>query len=285
MTGRSAIDTSSTDEGRTGDRFAAELDLARDLAERAGALLVERLGRVERVQLKSAKDVVTEVDHLSEALILGAIRETFPDDAILAEESGQTAGRSGAGAGNGRVWVVDPLDGTINYANGIPIFCVSIGLVADGRASVGVVRDPVRAETFAATADGPATLDGRPIRVSAKALLSDYVISLTLDGGALAERLGRIHEAIRVTRRLGSSALALAYVGCGRFDAFAQTYGLSAWDVAAAGLIAERAGATVTEARAGGSWLEIPLGLHTFGLVAAPPEHHAELLALARPPD
>ncbi len=261
----------------TAGRFEAELALARDLADRAGTLLVERLGRVESIRHKSPKDVVTEVDHLSEELILGAIREAYPDDGIMAEESGVSGGR------NGRVWVIDPLDGTINYANAIPIFCVAIGLVVDGRPSVGVVRDPIRSETFAATADGPATLDGRPIRVSAKALLSDYVISLTLDGPALPERLAWIDEAIRVTRRIGSAALALAYVGCARFDAFAQTDGLSAWDAVAAGLIAERAGATVTEA-GGGPWLDLVLRTTSFGVVAAPPAHHAELLELIRLP-
>ncbi len=87
-----------------------------------------------------------------------------------------------------------------------------------------------------------------------------------------------------MTRRLGSSALALAYVGCGRFDAFAQTHGLSAWDVAAAGLVAERAGATVTEARVGGPWLDLELGSGKFGVVAAPPAHHAELLELVQSP-
>ncbi len=262
----------------TAGPFAAELDLATDLADRAGALLVDRLGRVGDVRHKSPKDIVTEVDHLSEALILDAIRASFPDDGILAEESGGSGGR------NGRVWVVDPLDGTINYANGIPLFCVAIGLVVDGRPVVGVVRDPVRRETFAATADGPATLDGHPIRASDKPLLSDYVVSLTLDGASLSERLARIHEAIRVTRRLGSAALALAYVGCGRFDAFVQTYGLSAWDVAASGLIAERAGATVTEVVTGGPWLDLDRGATKFGVVAAPAAHHAELLGLVRPP-
>lgn len=262
----------------TGSRFATELALAEELADRAGALLIDRLGRVGSVRHKSPKDVVTEVDHLSEALILGAIREAYPDDGALAEESGL------AGGENGRVWVVDPLDGTINYANGIPFFCVSIGLVVDGLPSVGVVRDPVRGETFAATADGRATLDGRPIRVSSKELMSDFVIALTIDGPRLSERLAAIRDAIRVTRRLGSSALALAYVGCGRFDAFAQTHGLSAWDVAAAGLIAERAGATMTDP-AGGPWFDIARGTRTFGVVAAPPAHHRRLLELVRPPD
>jgi myo-inositol-1(or 4)-monophosphatase len=258
-------------------RHAVELALATDVAARAGELLMDRLGRVGSVRHKSPKDVVTEVDHLSEALILEAIRAAFPGDGLLAEESGLVQGS------NGRVWVVDPLDGTINYANGIPIFCVAIGLVVDDVPSVGVVRDPVRGETFAATADGPATLDGRVIRTSSKALLSDFVIALTIDGARLSERLGAIREAIRVTRRLGSSALALAYVGAGRFDAFAQTHGLSAWDVVAAGLIAERAGATVTDA-SGGPWFESARGTRTFGVVAAPPDHHARLLDLIRTP-
>jgi myo-inositol-1(or 4)-monophosphatase len=256
---------------------AVELALATEVAARAGELLVDRLGRVESVRHKSPKDVVTEVDHLSEALILDAIRSTFPDDGVLAEESGLTAGD------NGRVWVVDPLDGTINYANGIPIFCVAIGLVIDGVPSVGVVRDPVRGETFAATADGPSTLDGRAIAASTKELMSDFVIALTIDGPRLSERLEAIRDAIRVTRRIGSSALALAYVGTGRFDAFAQTHGLSAWDAAAAGLIAERAGATVSDS-GGGAWFDPARGTRTFGLVAAPPAHHARLLELVRVP-
>lgn len=261
----------------SGDPFALELAFAAEVATRAGELLLERLDRVEQIRHKSAKDVVTEVDHLSEALILGAIREAFPDDGVLAEESGIGVGTSG------RVWVVDPLDGTINYANGIPIFCVAIGLVVDGRPSVGVVRDPVRGETFAATADGPARLNGRPIQASDKELLSDFVIALTIDGPRLSERLAAIRQAIRVTRRLGSSALTLAYVANGRFDAFAQTHGLSAWDVAASGLIAERAGALVTDASTGGPWFDIARGTRTFGVLAAPPAHHPRLLELVRP--
>ena len=260
-----------------GSGGALELAFAGELAVRAGELLVDRLGRVESVRHKSAKDVVTEVDHLSEELIIEAIQATFPGDGVLAEESGSAAST------NGRVWVVDPLDGTINYANGIPIFCVSIGLVVDGVPTVGVVRDPVRGETFAATADGPATLDGRPIQVSVKELLSDFVISLTIDGPRLSERLGAIRDEIRVTRRLGSSALALAYVGAGRFDAFAQTHGLSAWDVAAAGLIAARAGAAISDT-SGGPWFDIARGTRMFGVVAAPPAHHARLLELVRSP-
>jgi myo-inositol-1(or 4)-monophosphatase len=261
----------------TGDRFALELAFAAELGTSAGALLLDRMGRIERVSHKGAKDVVTEVDHLSEALILGAIREAFPDDGVLAEESGAGAGTSG------RVWVVDPLDGTVNYANGIPIFCVAIGLVVDGRPSVGVVHDPIRAETFVATADGPATLQGRPIQVSDKDLLSDFVISLTIDGPGLAQRIAAVREAIRVSRRLGSSALALAYVANGRFDAFAQTRGLSAWDIAASGLIAERAGAVVSDTTGGGPWFDLGATPSSVGVLAAPPAHHERLLKLIRP--
>jgi len=257
-------------------QLGAELALATEVAARAGELLVDRLGRVESIRHKSPKDVVTEVDHLSERLILDALREAFPDDGFLAEESGLAAGR------NDRVWVIDPLDGTINYANGIPIFCVAIGLVVAGVPAVGVVHDPIRGETFRATLGGPATLDGRPIRASTKTELSDFVIALTIDGDRVSERLAAIRDAIRVTRRLGSSALALAYVGAGRFDAFAQTHGLSAWDVGAAGLVAQRAGAIVTDA-AGGPWFDLDRGTRTFGIVAAPPAHHARLLELVRP--
>src|SRR4029077_14034928 len=131
----------------------------------------------------------------------------------------------------------------------------------------------------AATASGAATLNGRPIAASTKELMSDFVVDLTIDGARLSERLAAIRDAIRVTRRLGSAALALAYVGAGRFDAFAQTHGLSAWDVAAAGLIAARAGATVSDA-SGGPWFDLARGTRTFGAIAAPVAHHARFLEL-----
>jgi len=149
----------------TGSRFAADAAFVRELAERAGRLLFERYERVETIDHKSARDVVTEVDHLSEALIMDAIRERYPADGILAEESGAHHGaESASGPGtrssrvaaaeaaralaSGRTWVVDPLDGTVNYANGIPYFCVSIALVEDGRPVAGAVCDPMRSETW-----------------------------------------------------------------------------------------------------------------------------------------
>ena len=266
---------------RTVDR-ATDLAFATELATRAGELLIERYEKVERIDFKSAKDVVTEVDHLSEALILDAIRAAHPTDGIIAEESGEHAGGGRAPTtGEGRAWIVDPLDGTINYANGIPFFCVSIALVDGGRPIVGVIHDPIRHETYAATDEGPALRDGLPIRASDKAALSDFVVSMALSGPALITRARIVRRAIRVPRSMGSAALALAYVGNGRFDAFVQQGGLSLWDVAAAGLIAERGGATVTNL-AGEQWFDVGGKPRSIGILAAPAAHHPELLRLVR---
>jgi myo-inositol-1(or 4)-monophosphatase len=267
--------------GHPADR-AGELSFALEVAARAGELQMSRYERVERIDFKSARDVVTDVDHLAEDLILSAIRSTFPDDAILAEETGgheATAGHAPT-SGIGRAWVVDPLDGTINYANGIPFFCVSIALVEAGRPVLGVVHDPTRGETFAAAAGGRSTLNGIAITPSEKAKLSDFVVSMALSGRAATSRIRAVRRAVRVPRSMGSAALALAYVANGRFDAFVQQGGLSTWDVAAAGLIAEAAGALVTDL-SGGPWFDVARGPKSIGLLAAPARHHAELLRLA----
>lgn len=266
-----------------------DLAFAIALAARAGEVLMDRYERLERIDYKSARDVVTEADHQSEALILDAIRARHPSDAILAEETGEHQAIAGEAptSGRGRVWIVDPLDGTVNYANGIPFFCVSIGLVLDGRPIMGVIHDPTRGETFAATADGPALLSGslgegsHAIRCSDKERLSDFVVSMALNGRSVATRARNVRKAIRISRSMGSAALALAYVANGRFDAFIQQGGLSAWDVAAAGLIAERGGARVTS-MGDGPWFDLAHSPKSIGILAAPPAHHETLLALAR---
>jgi myo-inositol-1(or 4)-monophosphatase len=262
---------------------ADDLALTIEIATAAGKLLMDRYERVERVHYKSARDIVTEVDHLSEELIIAAIRARHPADGILAEESGAQPTSSGdlAASGRGRIWIIDPVDGTINYANGIPVFCVSIALAIDGRPAVGVVLDPTRDDLFAATAGGPATLNGTPIAVSDKETLTDFVVAASLAGRGASSRGRNLRKAIRISRSMGSSALALAYVANGRFDAFVQQGGMSNWDVAAAGLIAERAGATVTDA-AGGPWFDIGRGARAVSVVAAPPGHHATILDLTR---
>ena len=269
------------------DPHAGDLAFAIDLARRAGGLLAASYEKVVQVDRKSRRDVVTEVDYQSEALVIEAIRERFPDDAILAEESGHHAGGAAAGAtAQRRVkamrrWVIDPLDGTVNYANGIPYFCVSIGLVEEGRPVVGVVLDPLRDDCYAATAAGPALLNGRPAHASDKGELGNFVVSLAIIGRGGIARERRVAREIRIPRRMGSAALALASVASGRFDAFIGNGGLSLWDIAAAGLIAERAGATVTNLRGGPWWDERRKG-PSLSIVAAPAPHHAELLALVR---
>jgi myo-inositol-1(or 4)-monophosphatase len=273
----------------TADPAADDLAFAIPLAARAGEILMDRYERLERIHHKSARDVVTEADHLSEELIIDAIRGRHPGDAILAEETGEHVAVAGEAptSGRGRLWIVDPLDGTVNYANGIPFFCVSIGLVVDGRPSVGVIHDPTRSETFAATASGPAMLTGalgepsQAIVASEKDKVSDFVVSMALSGRSVATRSRAVRKAVRIPRSMGSAALALAYVGNGRFDAFIQQGGLSAWDVAAAGLIAERGGARVTSMD-GRRWFDLAHKQASIGILAAPVAHHEALLALVR---
>ena len=275
--------TEAPEAPATQTAYAAELAFALDLAVRAGVVLMDHYERLEQIDYKSARDVVTEADHLSEALILDAIRTSYPADAILAEETGEHKAKAGEAptSGRGRVWIVDPLDGTVNYANGLPVFCVSIGLVVDGVPAVGVILDPTRNEVFAATMDGPATLNGRPIHASEKEKLTDYVVQMSLNGRTAASRGRNVRKAIRISRNMGSAALALAYVANGRFDAFIQQGGLSSWDVAAAGLIAERGGATVTS-MSGGPWFDVASGPKSIGILAAPPVHHDGLLTLVK---
>ncbi|HEX6656299.1 MAG TPA: inositol monophosphatase family protein [Candidatus Limnocylindria bacterium] len=260
--------------------LGAELAFAEGVARRAGALLADRYERVGRVRLKSPRDVVTEVDFASERLVIDAIRAEFPDDAILAEESGHhRRGGGDRGRGGGRSWVLDPLDGTVNYANGIPFFCVSLALVGADGPLLGVVLDPLRDDCYAAVAGGAATLNGKPVRVSAKDSLTDFVVSLAVIGRGGLTRERRVGREIRIHRRMGSAALSLAYVANGRFDAFVQNGGLSPWDVAAAGLIAERAGATITNL-AGGPWWQPHVRGARLNVVCAPAAHHARLVEL-----
>ncbi len=263
-------------------QWADELGFATDLARQAGAILLTSYERVETIDYKSKRDVVTDADYASERLVIDAIKGRYPDDAILAEESGEHAGvLRDDGSGNGRTWVIDPLDGTVNYANGIPFYCVSIGLVVDDRPSVGVILDPARDDLYTATIDGPACLDGEAVAASTKQELSDYVVSLAVIGRGGLSRERRIAPQIRIHRRMGSAALALAYVANGRFDAFVQNGGLSPWDVAAAGLIAERAGAVVTDLRGGPWWNPIISGPRA-NVVAAPAAQHGALLEVLR---
>jgi myo-inositol-1(or 4)-monophosphatase len=243
---------------------------------------MERYERLERIVHKTEHDVVTEVDTLSENLIISAIHEAFPDDSILAEESGRTdvVARDGeANPADQRVWIIDPLDGTVNYANGIPVFCVSVGLTIGGRPAIGAVYDPARDEMFTAQAGMGAKLDGIPIRHPGKEKLLDCVVSLSLPRRGWARRRDRIGRSIRVSRNMGSAALAIAYLANGRFDAFVQAGGLSLWDITAAGLIAIEGGVRLT-ALDGGPWFDMSRPTRTIALLGAAAQHHQTLLEM-----
>lgn len=214
------------------------------MAHEAGEILREGYGRRHAPERKGAIDLVTEYDRRSEAALLARIAERFPGHAVLAEESG------GSGAARVR-WIVDPLDGTTNFAHNYPFFAVSIGVEVDGEMVAGVVYDPVREETFSAAAGSGATLDREPIRVSEIARLEDalLVTGFPYDVREHPERFLDPFRAFLVraqgVRRDGSAALNACYLACGRFDGFWELH-LSPWDMAAGSLIVREAGGRVS---------------------------------------
>lgn len=225
------------------------LRVAVEAARAAGAIHLAHLGRVPGIRSKGRfNDLVTEVDTLAEAAIRAVIAAAFPDHAVLGEEEGLGGGME-TGAAR---WIVDPLDGTVNYAHGYPVFCASVGLEWEGQRVVGAVFDPTRDELFTATRGGGAFLNGAPIRVSVTPSLTTPALVATgfpygLEGGrnlALVERLLGLGVPLR---RPGAAALDLCNVACGRMDAFWEL-GLKPWDAAAGSLIVEEAGGRVTDA-------------------------------------
>lgn len=243
------------------------------LARQAGDILCGRFGQEHDVFLKGKYDLATEADHASEDFLVQAIQSRFPEDPILTEESGSLEGSSANG------WFIDPLDGTINFAHGVPIFCVSIGYARQGRMELGAVYDPSRGECFCAERGQGAFLNGRPIRVSA---VEDLALSLLATG--FPHNLGthtrnnldyfaRLATRTQGVRRLGSAALDICWTAAGRFDGFWEVQ-MSAWDVAAGGLIAAEAGAVVTDLSGRPDFFHPP-----FEMLAANPFIHPQVLA------
>lgn len=219
----------------------ALLAVALEAARGAAAELRSRFGhRQHGVRSKSGPtDLVSDADLAAEAAIREVLRSQRPDDAILAEEGGATAG--------GAVrWVVDPLDGTINFLFGVPTWAVSVACEdADGPLA-GVVLDPMRGECFTATRSGAPMLDGAPIEPRSTGALADALVATGFAYDApvrllQAEVMTRLLPRVRDVRRMGAAALDLCWTACGRFDAFYER-GLKRWDFAAGGLVAERAG-------------------------------------------
>ncbi len=228
------------------------LALAIRLAREAGAIQRERYETDLTIATKSAAvDLVTEVDHACEALVVGAIERERPDDAILAEE-GSGVDRPGAR----HRWVIDPLDGTTNYAHAYPRFCVSIGVEREGEPLLGVVYDPLMDELYTATAGGGAFCNDRPIHVSTETALDRALLAT---GFAYDRRkserdnlesFAAMLKSARALRRDGSAALDLCYVAAGRLDGYWELK-LSPWDVAAGALIVEEAGGRMSDVHGG----------------------------------
>jgi myo-inositol-1(or 4)-monophosphatase len=252
------------------------LAVAKDAAHQAGALLRANWLQPKTIEMKTdIVDLVTNVDKESDALITGLLRAQFPTHQIIAEESA-VSGQDGP-----YQWYIDPIDGTTNFAHGFPHFAVSIALAHEGRMIVGVVHDPIRGETFAATRGGGAFLNDAPLRVSPAPSLDQ---SLVLTGFPYDRRQRsayylRFYQAFMLrtqgVRRCGSAALDLCYVACGRADAFWE-WRLHPWDTAAGSLIVEEAGGKMSD------FTGAPFRIHGEQTLASNGLLHAEMLAVLK---
>jgi myo-inositol-1(or 4)-monophosphatase len=247
------------------------LDVAREAAHASASELGPRFGNdQQQVRSKSTPtDLVSEADLAAESAIRRVLAQRRPDDAILGEEGGAT--------GHGRLrWVIDPLDGTINFLFGVPVFAVSVACEDGDGTLAGVVLDPIRDECFSATRSGPAELNGSEIVAPGRDGLATALVATGFAYDARvrerqAEVLRRILPRVRDIRRAGSAAIDLCWCACGRYDAYYER-GVKPWDYGAGGLVAQRAG---LELRYLEENAEEPAGL-----LAAPPALVDELLAL-----
>ena len=242
-----------------------ERRVAVDAARAAGQLLKSELPGSRRIAYKgSPTNLVTEMDARVEELIVGRLAAAFPDDAVLGEERGARTGRSG------RRWIIDPLDGTTNYAHGFPAFGVSIGLESAGRVELGVVYDPNLDEMFVAERGRGTTVNDRPLAVSATPTLDESLLATGFPYNIREARDNNLEEyaafsvRVRAVRRLGSAVLDLAWLACGRLDGL-WGLRLGPWDVAAGSLLVEEAGGRVTDLTGGALDLDAPSLVATNG--------------------
>jgi myo-inositol-1(or 4)-monophosphatase len=253
-----------------------ERRVAVDAARAAGQLLKSELPGSRRIAYKGGPtNLVTEMDARVEELIVGRLAAAFPDDAVLAEERGASAGRSG------RRWIIDPLDGTTNYAHGLPTFGVSIALESAGQVALGVVYDPNLDEMFVAERGHGATVNDRPIAVSATATLDESLLATGFPYNIREARDNNLKEyaafsvRVRAVRRMGSAVLYLAWLACGRLDGYWELR-LGPWDVAAGSLLVEEAGGRITDLTGGALNLDSP------SLIASNGRVHAAILDVLR---
>ena len=246
------------------------LEVAREIASQAGEILADRFYKVKEVSFKGVGDIVTDVDKKSEALMKSVLDREYPDMGFLGEES------LGDRADSGYVWIVDPVDGTRNYAAGIPVVSLVIGLALDGEVVVGVNYDPLLKEMFYAERGKGAFLNGEPIRVSEKTTFGECMLAADISYGGEGtlyslDVIKKLWPELWGVRILGSSALGLSYAAAGRVDLYFH-HRLSPWDQVAGMLLVEEAGGIVTD-RSGKR-----AGLFSDGIVASNRALNAEFL-------
>jgi myo-inositol-1(or 4)-monophosphatase len=259
---------------------------ALEIAEQAGQLLLQQMNHVE-VRFKGPKDLVTAADEASQQLIQQELGDRFPQHWVVGEEHADASERIAQLRGDDGwappVWVVDPLDGTVNFAHGLSGFAVSIALVWRGRVQVGVVYDPISRERFWAELGGGAWLDDQRLSVSNCQELSEALVAASFPAGLQAgdAAIAQFTEVLlraQSLRRLGSAALNLCYLAGGRLDGYWAS-SVKSWDVAAGGLIAAEAGAELSDMR------KLPYDVWTAQLIAASsPQLHQQLAELVRLP-
>lgn len=253
------------------------LNIAIGAARAAGTIMLRQMERLDRVKVaeKGKNDYVSDVDRQCEAVIIETLQKAHPDHGFLGEESG----RSGD---SDWTWIIDPLDGTLNYLQGIPHFAVSIGLRHKSRLELGVVYDPFKQELFTARRGGGAQLNEKRIRVSERRSLDGAVLGtgFPFRENDEVERYMKVFQTFTERtaglRRPGAAALDLVYVAAGRYDGFWE-FGLSAWDMAAGALIAQEAGAIVADADGSERYLD------SGNIVVATPRVYREMHAVIGP--
>lgn len=253
-------------------------ETAIEAARIAGTILREHARTGFRVEHKDTVNLVTDADRRAEQAVVDVIKKAYPTHHILAEEQGLRAGRESP-----YKWVIDPLDGTTNFAHGFPAYCVSIGLEYRGRGILGIVLDPTRQELFVAEADQGASLNGTPLRVSRTAaldralLVTGFAYDIRESTQNNLDHFARFALRAQGIRRTGSAALDLCYVAAGRFDGFWEIK-LHPWDTAAGALIVVEAGGRVTDFKGG------RFSIYGQEIVASNGLVHDEMLAVLTPP-
>jgi fructose-1,6-bisphosphatase/inositol monophosphatase family enzyme len=250
------------------------VDVGRALAEEAGGRARTAFSQPKRVMAKGRGSVVTETDLAIERFLHGELAREFPEHGVLSEETAASTPTAGW------VWVIDPVDGTRNFASGIPFFCINIALCLDGEPVVGVTRDPLHDEMFWAERGCGAWRDGERLQTSSKTTVASSVLGVDIGyddarGQGTLEVLRRLFPGVQSVRILGSAALGLAYAACGRYDIFIH-HNLYPWDLAAGMLLVREAGGTITDGTGR------PIAVASRSVVAGAPAVHADFLAWQR---